>query len=350
MKLIDLYSDTQTVPTEGMRVAMATAKVGDEQMDGDPTTRELCIRVAEQLDFEAAVFMPSGTMCNLVATLVHTRPGDELIADAQSHICTTEGAGAAAIAGVAINPIPTRNGIFTADECRAAIREPSRTAPRSAMISIEQTTNFSGGAVWPIDVLHGVRDAALDAGLRTHIDGARLFNASAATGVPLKAYTDGWDSAWVDFSKAMGCPFGAVLCGDARFMRDAWTWKYRLGGAMRQSGIVAAAALYALDHHVTRLADDHANAALFIRLLASEPYFVFEAPNPITNLVLFRLQGLHVNTVTFVEHALQRGVRLRKLSDGRLRATTHLDVTRDQVVAAAGILNDLARELAADAS
>ena len=218
------------------------------------------------------------------------------------------------------------------------------------MISIEQTTNFSGGAVWPIDVLHGVRDAALDAGLRTHIDGARLFNASAATGVPLKAYTDGWDSAWVDFSKAMGCPFGAVLCGDAHFIRDAWTWKYRLGGAMRQSGIVAAAALYALDHHVTRLADDHANAALFIRLLASEPYFIFETPNPITNLILFKLQGVHVDTVTFVELALQRAVRLRALSDGRLRATTHLDVTRDQIVAAAAILNDLARELAADAS
>lgn len=350
MSLIDLYSDTKTLPTEGMRAAMAAAKVGDEQMDEDPTTRALCERVAMELGFEAAVFMPSGTMCNLVATLVHTRPGDELIADAQSHICTTEGAGAAAIAGVAINPIFTRDGIFTADECRAAIRAPSRTAPRSSMVSIEQTTNFSGGAVWPLDVLRGVRDASIGAGLRTHIDGARLFNACVATGLTPKTYTEGWDSAWVDFSKGLGCPFGAVLCGDREFISEAWIWKYRLGGAMRQSGILAAAALYALDHHIARLAIDHANAALLIDFLSETPYFAFDETSPTTNVILFKVQGLSVDTTAFIGHALERGVRLRALADGRARATTHLGVTHDEMQTAVRILHDLAREFAVNAA
>ena len=341
--MIDLYSDTKTLPTEGMRAAMARAIVGDEQADEDPTTSELCARMAGQLGYPAAVFMPSGTMCNLVATLVHTRPGDELIADAQSHICATEGGGAAAIAGVSMNALATPDGIFTGEECRAAIREPSRTAPRSAMVSIEQTTNFSGGAVWPLDVLRDVRDTARNAGLKTHIDGARLFNASIATGTPMQVYTDGWDSAWVDFTKGLGCPVGAVLCGTRDFIRDAWTWKYRLGGAMRQSGILAAAALYALDHHVARLADDHANARLLVELLAAEPHFVFQTRVPASNLILFELQGLAVDAKTFADLACERGVRIRALPNGRIRATTHLDVTRDDIVAAASVLISVAR-------
>lgn len=344
-RIIDLYSDTKTVPTAGMRAAMAAAEVGDEQADEDPTTLALCVRVAEDLGYPAAVFMPSGTMCNLVATLVHTRPGDELIADSESHICTTEAAGAAAIAGVAINPVFTEDGVFTADQCLAAIRFPSRTAPRSTMVCIEQTTNFSGGAVWPLDTLRAVRDAAHGAGLKTHIDGARLFNATCATGVPMRDYTEGWDSAWVDFTKGLGCPVGAVLCGNADFIRDAWVWKYRLGGAMRQSGVLAAAAIHALEHHVERLADDHANAKLFVTLLSTEPSFVFSTLNPQSNLVLFSLQGLLADAVSFSRRAIERGVRIRALPNGRIRATTHLGVTREDIVAAAAILITTAREL-----
>jgi threonine aldolase len=348
--LIDLYSDTKTVPTDGMRAAMAMATVGDEQADEDPTTRELCARVAAEMGYSAAVFMPSGTMCNLVATLVHTRPGDELIADSASHICTTEGAGAAAIAGVAVNPVFSRDGVFTPDQCRAAIRLPSRTAPRSAMVCVEQTTNFSGGAVWPLDMLKGVRDVAINAGLKTHIDGARLFNAVCATGIPMWNYTEGWDSAWVDFSKGLGCPVGAVLCGTTDFIRDAWTWKYRLGGAMRQSGVLAAAALYALDHHVARLVDDHANAQLFVALLAAEPFFIFQTLTPQSNLVLFSLDGVRTDADTFARQANRAGVRIRPLPDGRLRATTHLGVRREDIFAAAAILIALARELSAESA
>ncbi|ALK33394.1 threonine aldolase family protein [Burkholderia plantarii] len=345
--MIDLYSDTQTRPTAAMRAAMAAAPVGDEQAGDDPTTEALCARTAALLGYEAAVFMPSGTMCNLVATLVHTRRGDELIADAGAHICATEGAGAAAIAGVAIAPLATRDGIFTAEQCRAAIRAPSRTAPRSAMVSIEQTTNFSGGAVWPLDTLRAVRDVAREAGLIAHIDGARLLNATAATGIAPADYTLGWDSAWLDFSKGLGCPVGAVLAGSAAFVRDAWTWKYRLGGAMRQSGVLAAAALHALDHHVERLADDHANAALIAARLAPSPHFLLETDPPQTNIVLFGVRQLRLDAPAFAARALARGVRVRALDAVRIRVTTHLDVTREGCEHAAAVLVDLAREWAA---
>ncbi|WP_186229005.1 threonine aldolase family protein [Burkholderia gladioli] len=341
--MIDLYSDTQTRSTAAMRAAMAAAPVGDEQADEDPTTRALCERVAALLGCEAAVFMPSGTMCNLVATLVHTRPGDELIADAGAHICATEAAGASAIAGVAIAPLVTRDGIFTAEQCRAAIRAPSRTAPRSAMVSIEQTTNFSGGAIWPLDTLRAVRDVAHEAGLVAHLDGARLLNASVATGIAAATYAQGWDSAWLDFSKGLGCPVGAVLAGSARFVREAWTWKYRLGGAMRQSGILAAAALHALDHHVERLADDHAHAALIAARLAAAPGLRLEA-NPQTNILLFALPGLPLGARAFAERALARGVRIRALDDTRIRVTTHLDVSREDCEWAGELLAELAEE------
>lgn len=344
--MIDLYSDTKTVPTAAMRDAIQRASVGDEQADEDPTTRALCERVASELGYDAAVFMPSGTMCNLVATLTHTRPGDELIADAQAHICMTEGGGAAAIAGVSINPIDTRNGIFTADQLQRAMRERSRTAPRSAMISVEQTTNFSGGAVWPLDALHAVRDIAKAEGLRTHIDGARLYNASVATGISPACYTKGWDSAWIDFSKGLGCPIGAVLCGTREFVRDAWVWKYRLGGAMRQSGMMAAAALYALDHHVARLVDDHHNAACFVTALRDSPHFEWSVDEPSTNIVMFRLKHSTVSNSEFVVRALRHGVRLRALYDGRIRVTTHLGVSRDNIMTAASIVGKLAASLA----
>lgn len=340
--MIDLYSDTQTRPTAAMRAAMAAAPVGDEQSGDDPSTNALCARVAALLGYEDAVFMPSGTMCNLVATLVHTRPGDELIADAGAHLCATEAAGASAIAGVAIAPLATRDGIFGAEQCRAAIRAPSRTAPRSAMVSVEQTTNFSGGAVWPLDTLHAVRDVAHEAGLIAHMDGARLLNAAVASGVAAAAHTEGWDSAWIDFSKGLGCPVGAVLCGSGEFVRQAWVWKYRLGGAMRQSGVLAAAALHALDHHVDRLADDHANAARIAARLAGQAGFRLDAAPPPTNILLFDLDGLRLDAHAFAAGALARGVRIRALDARRIRLTTHLDVSQADCARAAEVLVELA--------
>ncbi|EUC20789.1 Threonine aldolase [Burkholderia sp. BT03] len=185
---IDLYSDTQTRPTQGMRAAMANACVGDEQSDDDPTTRQLCEQVAALLGFDAGVFMPSGTMCNLVAILALTRPGDEMICDRESHIYGTEAAGAATIAGVSIRAIDSPHGIFTPQQVAEAVRPRTRTAPRTALLSVEQTTNFSGGAIWPVESLQAVRDMGRSFGLRCHLDGARLLNASAATGIPAAEY------------------------------------------------------------------------------------------------------------------------------------------------------------------
>jgi len=329
--LIDLYSDTRTKPTAGMRAAIASAQVGDEQADEDPTTLALSARIAELLGMEAGIFLPSGTMANLVSIFVHTRPGDELIADAHSHIITTEAAGAAALAGVSFFPIVCQHGIFDASQLTPAIRAPSRTAPRSALLCVEQTTNFSGGAVWEIDALRSVRDVAKERGLRCHLDGARLLNAVVATGISAATYVEGWDSAWIDLSKGLGCPVGAVLCGSQEFVSQAADWKYRLGGAMRQSGVLAAAGLYALDNHVERLADDHANAKHLWQALCRDPLFRFDPPAPTTNILRFRLSNSGINSAQFADLCLARGLKIRVLPDGYIRVMTHLDITADMV-------------------
>jgi threonine aldolase len=341
MPIIDLFSDTQTQPTEGMRAAMARATVGDEQSDTDPTTRKLCQCVAGMLGMEDGVFMPSGTMCNLVSILVHTRPGDEVIVDDRAHIFNTEAAGAAAIAGVSVNPIRTERGLYTGDEVEAAIRPTSRTSPRSGMISIEQTTNFSGGSIWPLEQMRAIRDLCRPRGLRCHIDGARLLNAVVATGVSAANYCEGWDSAWIDLSKGLGCPVGAVLCGSKGFIAQAWQWKYRLGGAMRQSGVLAAAGLYALDNHIEQLRADNDHAALFEGLLRRSTCLSFASHIAESNIVLFSVEPLGISADAFTRECLERGVRLRSIGGCQIRATTSLLVTRQQVEQAARAIQDI---------
>jgi threonine aldolase len=343
---IDLYSDTQTRPTPGMRAAMAQAVVGDEQSDDDPTTLQLCETVADLLGLEAGVFMPSGTMCNLVAILTHTRPGDELICDHQSHIYGTEAAGAAALAGVSICALPSPHGIFDVQQVIEAIRPATRTAPRSTLLTAEQTTNFSGGAVWPLPQLQAVRDAARLHGLKCHLDGARLLNATAATGIAAAEYAAGWDSAWVDLSKGLGCPVGAVLCGSADFVRDAWQWKYRLGGAMRQSGILAAAGLYALEHHIEQLKDDHAHAQAIWRTLSACDLFRFDPARPSTNILRFTFDPESINAERFAERCRSEGVRVRAIGGNFIRVTTHLDVTAQDAETASQIMLSVARAMA----
>lgn len=340
--IIDLFSDTQTQPTDGMRAAMAAAVVGDEQSDADPTTRRLCQRVAAMLGMEDGVFMPSGTMCNLVSILVHTRPGDEVIVDDRAHIFSTEAAGAAAIAGVSINPIRTERGLFTDHDVEAAIRPATRTAPRSGMVSIEQTTNFSGGAIWPLTQMRAVRDVSRSRGLKCHIDGARLLNAVVATGVDAADYCEGWDSAWIDLSKGLACPVGAVLCGSRTFVAQAWEWKYRLGGAMRQSGVLAAAGLYALDNHIGQLRLDNEHAALFEGLLRECSGLRFAAQPAESNIVLFSTAPLGVRGDRFAQRCLERGVRLRWVGSHQVRATTSLLLSRPQVELAAAVVRSVA--------
>jgi threonine aldolase len=342
--IVDLFSDTQTRPTLGMRDAMARAEVGDEQSGSDPTTNKLCARVAELLGQEDAVLMPSGTMCNLVSILAQTSAGDEIIVDATSHIFNTEAASAAAIGGVSTMALPTVDGVFSAEQVEAAIRGPQRTAPRSAMVSVENTTAFSGGSVWPIETVRAVRDVAHAHGLKAHFDGARLMNAVAGTGVSAADYVAGFDSAWIDLSKGLGCPVGGVLAGSREFIVEAWRWKYRLGGAMRQSGVLAAAGLYALDNHITQLKTDNDNASALDAGLRAIPGIAFEAETQ-SNILRFSVMGIGVSAADFAKACLDRGVRFRATGAHEVRATTHLDVDAAGITRAIEVAKEVAAEI-----
>jgi threonine aldolase len=325
---INLYSDTQTRPTPAMRQAMAGAEVGDEQAGLDPTVHMLCERMAALLGKEAAVFLPSGTMCNVVAILTHCRSGEEVIAHQTSHILTSEGGAHAAFTGVQILPLAGARGLFTADQVRAAIRPRTRYAPPQRLLEVEQTANIGGGTIWPLAQLNEVAAVARGQGWATHMDGARLMNACVATGIPAKDMAASYDSVWVDFTKGLGAPLGAVLAGSAAFIDTAWRWKQRLGGAMRQAGICAAACLYALDHHVDRLADDHRNAKVLARGLRQMQGVTVEDPD--TNLVFFDTAGAGLAAPELVQRMLTEGVRLSLLG-GRVRACMHLDVTEAMI-------------------
>ena len=320
---VNLYSDTQTRPSDGMRRAIAAADVGDEQRREDPTTRRLEERVAELLGHEAAVFLPSGTMCNQIALRLHARPGgDELILDRTAHPIIAEAGGPAWNAGLMIHALDGEGGIFGGDQVRAAVREESRYLPRSRLVSVEQTTNMGGGRVWPLENVHAVLEAAREHGLRTHMDGARLMNAVIASGVSAAEYAGGFDTAWVDFTKGLGAPVGAVLCGSSELIAEAWRWKQQMGGSMRQAGIIAAGCLYALDHNVERLAEDHENARVLADGLAELGCDVIA---PETNIVIFSApEG-------FADAMGRHAVELSGTPGGRVRAVTHLDVSRSDI-------------------
>src|SRR4051795_9272246 len=282
---INLLSDTQTRPTAAMREAMVRAEVGDEQIGDDPTVNLLCERVADLLGKEAAVFMPSGTMCNVAATLAWCRPGDEILAHVSAHIIAREGGAHAALGGFQITPLTGDDGQFSPETFRAALHPRSRYQPPQTVVSVEQTANIGGGTIWKKTALDEVVKIAKANGMATHMDGARLLNACVATGISARDMAAGWDSAWIDFSKGLGAPVGAVIAGSREFIDQVWRWKQRLGGSMRQAGICAAACVHALDHNIDRLTDDHANArALALRL---EQIRRVEVQQPVTNLVFF---------------------------------------------------------------
>jgi threonine aldolase len=325
---INLYSDTQTRPTAAMRDAMMMAEVGDEQFGDDPTVNALCDRMASLTGKQAAMFLPSGTMCNVVAILTHCRPGEEVLAHETAHILSSEGGVHAALAGAQINPLQGPRGMFSAETLRAAIRPASRYSPPQRLLEVEQTANIGGGAVWPQAELDAVVAVARDQGWATHMDGARLMNAVVASGIPASEMTAGFDTVWLDFTKGLGAPLGAVLAGSEEFIGQAWRWKQRLGGSMRQAGICAAACLYSLDHHVDRLADDHANARSFSRGLRQIPGIAVEEPD--TNLVFFDPAGAGIDAASLVAALRMRGIQISMLG-GRVRACLHLDVTAAMV-------------------
>jgi len=311
-----------------MRAAIAAAEVGDEQRGLDPTTRELERRVAELLGHEAGVFLPSGTMCNEIALRLHIRPGgDELILDRTAHPVNYEAGGPAQLAGAMVRTVDGDRGIFRASQLEEALRVPGdRYEPRSRLVSVEQTTNIGGGRVWPLETINGVLDVARGNDLRAHLDGARLMNAVVASGISAEDYARGFDTAWIDFTKGLGAPVGAVLVGSRELIDEAWRWKQMLGGAFRQSGIVAAGCLYALDHHVDRLAEDHEHARLLADGLAELPGITLDPGEVETNIVVFGVE----DAPALVERLADR-VELSALDARRVRAVTHLDVSREDI-------------------
>ncbi len=333
---VNLYSDTQTRPSAAMKAAMMEAEVGDEQNGDDPTINRLCERMAALLGKQAAMFLPTGTMCNQVAILVHCRPGDEILAHHTAHILTSEGGAPGALAGATITGLPGERGQFSAAAVREAIRPRSRYSPPQAMLATEQTANFGGGTVWSLDGLHEVADAAHEHGLATHMDGARLMNAVVAAGVPAAEMVAGYDTVWLDFTKGLGAPLGAVLAGTAAFIGQAWRWKQRMGGALRQGGLCAAACLHALDHNIGRLAEDHANAKALARGLAQVPGLSVRTPE--TNLVYIDTSAAGFDADELARRAAHDGVLISVMGRHMARACTHLDVSAAQVEDALGVL------------
>jgi threonine aldolase len=321
---VNLFSDTQTRPTAAMRRAMAEAEVGDEQRFDDPTVNLLQERVAELLGKEAAVFLPSGTMCNAIGFRLHVRPGgDEVILDRTSHPVQYEAGGPAALSGAMLHVLDGDGGIFTPGQVEGAVRPSGdRYGPRSRLVSVEQTTNIGGGRVWPLETLRGVREVAARHGLRTHLDGARLMNAVVAGGVPAAEHAHGFDTAWIDFTKGLGAPVGAVLAGSGDLIAEAWRYKQMMGGAMRQAGVLAAAGLHALDHQVERLAGDHANARRLADGLAEIEGIRIDPARVETNIVVFGVRDAY----EMCGRLWEQGVQVAPLGPERLRAVTHLDV------------------------
>jgi threonine aldolase len=324
--VVNLFSDTQTKPTPAMRRAIAAAEVGDEQRREDPTVLELERRVAELLGHEAAVFLPSGTMCNEIAIRLHIRPGgDELLLGRDTHPLRSEAGGPAAVSGAVVTVVDGEAGMFTAAALEAAIADHppgDRYAPRPRLVCVEQTTNLGGGRIWPREQLAEVLGAARAHGLRAHLDGARLLNAVVASDVGADDWAGGFDTAWIDFTKGLGAPVGACLAGSSELIEEAWRYKQMLGGAMRQAGIIAAGCVHALDHHVERLGDDHARAARLAAGLAGLDGVELDAAIVETNIVVFSVP----DAAAFCARLAGAGVLMGALDTRRVRAVTHLDV------------------------
>jgi threonine aldolase len=336
---INLYSDTQTRPSRGMKEAMLHAEMGDEQGGSDPTVWELCDRTAALLGKQAAMFMPSGTMCNQVAVATHCRPGDEILAHEDAHIQSSEAGGPGAISGVMIRGLPGDRGIFSADTLRDAIRPVSRYAPLQRLVEVEQTANKGGGTCWQIAELKAVADVAHQHGMKVHMDGARVLNAAVALGVAASDVVADCDTVWLDFTKGLATPLGAVLAGPQDFIGEAWRWKQRLGGSMRQGGMNAAACIYALQHNIDRLAEDHANAATLARGLAQIPGITVETPE--TNLVFFDTTGTGLTAAELAARLRPLGVTISVSGPFRGRACTHLDVSAAQIEEAVAIIRQV---------
>lgn len=345
MLAIDLRSDTVTKPTPGMLSAMASAPLGDDVFDEDPTVHALQERVAALLGKEAAVFAPSGTMTNQIGVRVHCRPGDEFLCEAGCHIYNYEQGAYAQLSGLAVRPVEGQENILHVDQLRDLIRGDNEHLVRTRLVCLENTHNRGSGRVLPYDGVVDICNWAHESGLATHLDGARLFNAVVATGIAAREWAKHFDTVSVCFSKGLGCPIGSALAGPAPLVKQARRIRKLFGGGMRQAGVIAAAALYALDHHVERLAEDHAAAQILAEAVRGAAGLRLEPDAIDTNIVIFSVDPRLATANEFVAALKQRGVLTLAVSKTRVRAVTHLDVDRAAVFRAAKIVQETAAAL-----
>lgn len=348
MHPIDLRSDTVTRPTPAMLKAMTQAPLGDDVLGDDPTVIRLQERVAEIMGKQTACFVPTGTMANQTAIRAQTEPGDEVICHADGHIIHYETGSPAALSGVMIRPLTGERGQFSAAQVEDAIRAESIHAPRSRLLIVENTNNRGGGSVWALDHVREVTERARAHRLRCHLDGARLWNACVASGHTPAAYAQHFDTVSCCFSKGLGAPVGSVVAGDAKTIARVHRFRKMFGGTMRQSGVLAAACLYALDHHRERLAEDHVNAAHLAEGLAQIPGIALEPSQASrgveTNMVFFDLApGLSMDAAALSGQLKSEGVLMLASAPRRLRCVCHLDVTRAQIDAALSIITRVVR-------
>jgi len=341
MNFIDLRSDTVTRPSAGMREAMMRAEVGDDVFGEDPTAEKLQKRVAELFKKEAALFVPSGTMGNEICVKVHTQPGEEVIVEQDSHVIIYETGGPAFLSQVQLKPLAGNRGMFTAQQVKEAIRYDAYYMPRTSLICLENTHGRSAGAVLPIDEIRRVRELALAEHIPMHLDGARLWNASVASGIPVSEYAQCFDSLSVCFSKGLGAPVGSMIVGSRDFIERARKMRKIFGGGMRQIGILAAAALYALDHNVDRLSEDHKKAKHLAQRLSSLKKLGVDTSNVETNMVIMDIRKTGKTQDEVLGMLRGQGVLLTPEGRSSIRAVTHLDVSAEEVDKAANAFERL---------
>ncbi len=332
MNIIDLRSDTVTKPTPQMREVIASAKVGDDVFGDDPTVIKLQETVAGLLGKEAALYVPSGTMANQVSIKAHTQPGDEVIAEANAHIFNYESGAPAFLSGVTLHLLQGDHGIINAEQVQTAIRPGDHHFAPSRLIAIENTHNRAGGIVFPVEEMKRIRDVASRNGLKIHLDGARLWNASAATGLDLRAWADLADSVSVCLSKGMGCPVGSLIAGSTEFIDRCHRFRKVFGGGMRQVGILAAAGLYAIENHRQRLVEDHQNARLLAETLASLPGAILDLDWVHTNIIILELgKDAPFDGPGMVKALNEVGIWIIATAPNKVRLVTHLDVSREDI-------------------
>lgn len=341
MQTIDLRSDTVTVPTDEMRRVMAEAPVGDDVFGEDPTIRRLEERTAQILGKEAALYVPSGTMANQIALAVLTDDGDEVYCADGAHIFNYEAGAPSMIARIQIHPIPAARGIFTREDVEARLRPKDHHFPPSSVIEIENTSNRGGGAIWPLAEIRRLRELADEHGMRMHLDGARLWNAAVASGTPEREWARHADTVSVCYSKGLGAPVGSAIAGPADLIAEGHRMRKRLGGGMRQAGIVAAGALHALDHHRERLADDHRRARKLAEGLVRIGGFEVDLEHVDTNILMVGLEGRGLEAEIFADSVARKGLLVTMAGRQKVRFVTHLGIEDEDIQRAVEIVEGL---------